>query len=66
MKKPCQFFFESDLKIKFINSSGHNHFDLLEVILVKIISLTSFESMPSSDSMSDISVSDTNLVVRIT
>ena len=31
--------FESDFKIKGINSSGFNHFDLLKEILVKLMSL---------------------------
>ena len=38
-EKALSIVFESDLKIKGINSSGYNHFDLLEEILVKIMSL---------------------------
>ena len=34
-EKALSIVFESDLKIKGINSSGYNHFDLLEEILVK-------------------------------
>ena len=38
-EKALSIVYESDLKIKGINSSGYNHFDLLEEILVKIMSL---------------------------
>ena len=38
-EKALSIIFESDFKIKGINSSGFNHFDLLKEILVKLMSL---------------------------
>tara|TARA_B110001454_G_scaffold180273_1_gene173827 strand:+ start:1054 stop:2058 length:1005 start_codon:yes stop_codon:yes gene_type:complete len=38
-EKALSIVYESDLKIKGINSSGFNHFDLLKEILVKLMSL---------------------------